>query len=194
MATPYRFSIRRRARSRGAVFVEALVVISALSLGLAALLYFRDLYLRQLSAARLARGAALAHALAACESNAPAEWLGRDLADYRSLSPRQERQLVRGGTSRGGGVRGDGGRAARLLAGSGSATSDGEGLLNPITDADVSGRAVLRGQGATRGGVLFQGQARSRSFVSCGEEVRDGDYDQVVPMIRDEAAALFGMR
>jgi hypothetical protein len=30
--------------------------------------------------------------------------------------------------------------------------------------------------------------------VSCGEEVKDGDYDQLLPMIRDEAAALFGMR
>lgn len=194
MATSTLHSFHCRARARGAVFVESLVVISALSLCLTALVYFRDLYLRQLSAASLARSAALAHALGACKGNAPEQWLGRDLADYRSLSPRQEQKPVRGGAGRGRGVRGDGGRAARLLAGSGSATSDGEGLLNPITDADVSGRALLQGQGASGRGVLFQGQARSRSFVSCGEEVKDGDYDQLVPMIRDEVAALFGMR
>lgn len=187
MATSVRRSARRRARA--AVFVEALVVISTLSLCFAALVYLRDLYLRQLSAASLARSAALAHALGACKSNAPEQWLGRDLAGYRSHTPRQQRQPVRGGAGRGAGVRGDGGRAARLFASSGAATSDGEGLLNPVTDADVSGQAALRGQG-----VVFQGQARSRSFVSCGEEVRDGDYDQLLPMIRDEAAALFGMR
>ncbi len=180
---------RRRARARGAIFVEALVVISALSLCFAGLVYFRQLYLRQLSSAQLARGAALAHALAACKSNAPEAWLGRDLADHRSLTPARERQPARGGSGRGGSLRGDGGRAARLFGGSGAATSDGEGLLNPITTADVSGQALLRGQG-----VLYQGEARSRSFVSCGEEVKQGDYEQLVPMIRDEAAALFGMR
>lgn len=193
MATSLSLS-RRRSQVRAAVFVEALVVISALSLCFAALVYFRDLYVRQLSTLRLARGAALAHALAACKGNAPEQWLGRDLVDYRSHTPRQDRTPVRGGAGRGAGVRGDGGRAARLFGGSGSATSDGEGLLNPITDADVSGQALLRGPGANGRGTLFQGQARSRSFVSCGEEVKDGDYDQLIPMIRDEAAALFGMR
>jgi hypothetical protein len=187
-------SLRRRARARAAVFVEAVVVISTLSLCFGALIYFRDLYLRQLSTARLARSAALAHALGACKSNSPEQWLGRDLSDYRSLTPRQQRQPVRGGAGRGAGGRGDGGRASRLFAGSGSATSDGEGLLNPITDADVSGRAQLRGGGPTRRGLSFQGEARSQSFVSCGEEVKNGDYDQLIPMIRDEASALFGMR
>jgi hypothetical protein len=186
-------SARPRASRRGAVFVEALIVSSALSLGFGALVYFRDLYLRQLSAQRLARGAALAHALAGCKSNAPERWIGRDLADYRSNTPRQTRQSARGGAAPNGRVGGDGGRAARLFGSSGSATSDGEGLLNPITDADVSGLARLRGR-AAGGRALFEGQARSRSYVSCGEEPKDGDYDQLIPMIRDEASALFGMR
>jgi hypothetical protein len=171
-----------------------LIVISALTLGLSGLAYFRDLYLRQLSAMRLARAAALAHALAGCKDNAPASWLGRDLADYRASGAGADRQSARGGGSPKPLAGGDGGRAARLFGGSGSATSDGEGLLNPITDADVSGTARLRGQRDGRTATLFQGQARSRSSVSCGEAVRDGDFDQLIPVIRDEAAALFGMR
>jgi hypothetical protein len=184
---------RLRRRRRGAVFVESLIVISALTLGLSALVYFRDLYLRQLSALRLARGAALAHALAGCKGNAPARWLGRDLADYRAGGGAAARESARSNTGSTPLAGGDGGRAARLFGGSGSATSDGEGLLNPITDADVSGTARVRGQRDGRSATLFSGQARARSYVSCAEEMRDGDFDQLLPVIRDEAAALFGM-
>lgn len=191
-APAHRF--RSRARSRGAVFVESLIVISALTLGLGSLVYFRDLYLRQLSALRLARGAALAHALAGCKDNEPASWIGRDRADYRVSGAAPDRQAARGSVSSKPLAGGDGGRAARLFGGSGSATGDGEGLLNPITDADVSGTARVRGQRDGRAATLFEGRARSRSYVSCGEEVRDGDFDQLLPVIRDEAAALFGMR
>jgi hypothetical protein len=185
--------LRIRARRRGAVFVESLIVISALALGLSGLVYFRDLYLRQLSAMRLARGAALAHALAGCKGNPPARWIGRDLADYRSSGAGADRQSARGSSSKTV-AGGDGGRAARLFGSSGSATSDGEGLLNPITDAEVSATARVRGQREGRAATLFEGQARSRSFVSCADEVRDGDFDQLLPVIRDEAAALFDMR
>jgi hypothetical protein len=194
MPQPVACRFRSRARRRGAALVESLIVISALTLGLSGLIYFRDLYLRQLSAMRLARGAALAHALAGCKDNSPASWIGRDLADYRASVAGADRQSARGSGSSKPLAGGDGGRAARLFGGSGSATSDGEGLLNPISDADVSGTARVRGQRAGRAATLFQGQARSRSYVSCGEEVKDGDFDQLLPVIRDEAAALFGMR
>jgi hypothetical protein len=194
MLNPAAHRLRARARRRGAVFVESLIVISALTLGLSGLVYFRDLYLRQLSALRLARGAALAHALAGCKEDAPASWLGRDLADYRVSGAPPERQSARGSGSSRPLAGGDGGRAARLFGGAGSATSDGEGLLNPITDADVSGTARVQGQREGRAATLFEGRARSRSYVSCAEEVRDGDFDQLLPVIRDEAAALFGMR
>jgi hypothetical protein len=194
MQQPAPISTRVQTRRRGAVFVEALVVISALSLGLSGLVYFRELYLHQLSALRLARAAALAHALAGCKDNTPARWLGKDLADQRASGSGQDKQSARAGTSSRPVAAGDGGRAARLFGRSGSATSDGEGLLNPISDADVSALARVRGLRDGRATTLFEGQARSRSYVSCGEEVKDGDFEQLIPMIRDEAAALFGMR
>jgi len=190
--------------SRGAAFVEALIVISALTLGLVGLSFFREVYVRQLVAMRLARASVIAHALAACKANEPKQWVGRDLDVYTSDAPGAERETARGvaphasappaAASPSGGP--DRARAARLIGSSGAGTSDGEGLLNPIA---TYGFSRVTGQGTrTRepsgAKPSFSQRVGSRSYVSCGEEVKAGQYDQIIPMIRDEAQTLFGMK
>src|SRR3954464_5353524 len=85
----------RRRRTRGAIFLEAIVVISALTLGVIALAYVRDLYVQQMSVARLTRAAVIAHSMAGCKTNQPREWLGRDLAEYTSEGSNQDPQSAR---------------------------------------------------------------------------------------------------
>jgi Tfp pilus assembly protein PilX len=51
----------RRARARGAVMVEALIVISLLILGFIGLAFFREYYVKSLVASRLARGSILVY-------------------------------------------------------------------------------------------------------------------------------------
>jgi hypothetical protein len=190
---PY-FVTRRHVR--GAVFVESVIVISALSLGLLGLVFFRDFYVKQLGAMRLARASVIAHSMVGCKANAPRDWVGRDLGNYVTTKPEQDKRPVRGknATSAAPASAGDNGRASRLLGKTGGTTSDGEGLLNPITDSDFSGKNRVTASNGERLGksqTMFQARAHSRSFVTCGDEVKDGDYDKILEMVKDEAIALF---
>jgi hypothetical protein len=189
---------RGRAGARGAVFVEAIIVISALSLGLVGLVFMRDAYERRLGALRLARASVLAHSMAGCKANQPSAWVGPDLGRYAAAESEPQRNTARGPqASSATASADDGGRSKRLLDKSGTTSSDGEGLLNPIASADFSGHASVRvadGAALARKRTVFEARPRSRSFVTCGDEVKDGDYDKVLEMVKDEARALFNTR
>lgn len=184
-----------RARRRGAVFVEAVIVISALTLGLTGIVFFRDSYQKRLGVLRLGRASAIAHAMTGCKANPPREWIGPDLGSYSTTEPKQDSESAPGSSSQSGATTSDddGGRSKRLLNKSGTTTSDGEGLLNPITTSEFAGKSRVVANDGSLGGkrTLFEAHPRSRSFVTCGDEVKDGDYDQVLAMIKDEAQALF---
>lgn len=187
--------IQLHPRQRGAAFVEAVLVISALTLALTGLVFFRDLYLTQLGVQRLARASVMAHSLAGCKGNAPRQWLGRDLGAYVSRTPREERAPTSSGNAAAPPRSRD--RATRLLGASSTASSDGQGVLNPITSADLSGSASVTAdtRGARRANAaVFSASPRARSYVSCGEEVKQGDYDELIVMIKDEAQSLFSLR
>src|SRR3954467_10719871 len=92
----YQRRAARRAGRRGAGFVEAVVVISTLTLGLVALMYVRDLYVKQLGAARLTRAAVIAHSMAGCKTNQPRDWLAKDLDGYTTGGTTQDQQSARG--------------------------------------------------------------------------------------------------
>jgi hypothetical protein len=190
--------LRRGARSatRGAVFLEAIVVISALTLGLIALVYVRDLYVKQLGASRLTRAAVIAHSMAGCKTNQPRDWLGKDLAEYTTQGVNQDQQSARGKDNGGAPAgAGDSAKASSLLQRSGATSSDGKGLLNPITEAEFAGQAKATGkEGALTGRsqTVFSGRVRAKSFVSCGDEVKDGDFDRVMGVMKDEISNLLG--
>jgi hypothetical protein len=184
-----------RADERGAVFLEAIVVISALTLGLIALTYVLDLYVKQMAVARLTRAAVIAHSMAGCKGNQPREWLGKDLSNYTTQGANQDRQSARGRDNGGAASGANSARARNLVQRSGATSSDGQGMLNPITDAEFGGLAKASGRegGPTsRNQTVFSGRVRARSFVSCGDEVKDGDFDRVMGVMKDEISNLLG--
>lgn len=190
--------VPRRSRARGAVFVESLIVISALSLGLVGLVFMRDAYGKRLGVLRLARASVIAHSMAGCKANQPSAWIGPDLQRYSASDAEPEATTARGAqTQTTTSSDDDGGRSKRLLDKSGTTSSDGEGLLNPIASSDFAGHArvqVADGAALGREHTVFESSPRSRSFVTCGDEVKDGDYDKVLEMVKDEAQALFNTR
>src|SRR5882757_5582115 len=189
---PRRAEADRRA-ARGAIFVEAIVVISALTLGLLGLIYVHELYVKQLGTMRLARAAVIAHSMAGCKANQARDWLGKDLSNYTSKNPNQDEQSAHGKDS-GGGAPAAADSASGMLQRSGVTSSDGKGLLNPITDSEFGGEARVSGKGSaglSRSQTVFSGQVRSKSFVSCGDEVKDGDFDRVFGVAKDEISNLF---
>ena len=183
-----------RCHARGAVFLEAAVVISALTLGLLVLSYVRALYVEQMAVSRLARAAVIAHSMAGCKSNQPREWLGRDLAEYTMQGESRDSQPAQGKDNGGAATAPSSAKANNLVQRSGATSSDGKGLLNPITDAELAGLAqatAKEGGRSSRTRTVFAGRVRAKSFVSCGDEVKDGDFDRVLGVMRDEISSLF---
>jgi len=180
---------RNRGRERGAALVESLILTSALCLGLLGLVYFRELYTTQLRVQRLARASAIAHSMAACTANSPEQWLDLDLDVYQSNTPLQD-QMPAAGSAR---TRArpqnpaEARRARRFVESSGTGTSSGEGLLNPVTTTDVSGAVSASGADSE-----FVGEGRGRSFVGCGDAVKQHRYPDLVSKMAEEFSALFG--
>jgi Tfp pilus assembly protein PilX len=177
------------ASQRGAVLVEALILVSTLVLCFMGLVYFRDLYLDQLRVLRLARASAIAHSLAACTANSPELWLDRDLGSYQSNTPVQD-QLPAAGSAR---TRArplntaEARRARGFIQSSGAGSSDGDGLLNPVTTTDLSGSASVSGSH-----TQFQGESRALSYVSCSDGVKQHRYADLVNQLSQEFTSLFG--
>ena len=183
-----------RRSARGAVFLEAIVVISTLTLMLIALVYVRDLYVEQMAVSRLTRAAVIAHSMAGCKGNQARQWLAKDLAAYTAQGENQDSQSARGKDD--GGTSGPGSaKANNLVQRSGATSSDGKGLLNPITDAEFGKLVQATAKGTTptsRSRTVFSGRVRAKSFVSCGDEVKDGDFDRVLGVMKDEVSNLLG--
>jgi hypothetical protein len=183
---------RRRAQ-RGAIFVEAVIVISTLTLCLLGLCYVRDLYVRQLGVSRLARAAVIAHSMAGCKGELARDWLREDVGRYELHEPNQEQQAAHGKDSAAAPAAAPAGsHAGGLLQRAGGTSSDGKGVLNPITDAELSGQARASDRPLLNGGraELFSGKVRARSYVSCGDEVKDGDFDRIFGVLKDDIGNL----
>jgi hypothetical protein len=168
------------------VFVEAVMVISILTLGLMGLAFFRKLYVNELHVQRLSRAAALAHAMSGCDERETEGWIAGDLANFTALTPTQESQPALGNEP--GAIPAD---AGGFLSNNGVTTQNGEGILNHITIADLSGSAaVSSGPDATGNGKSFQADLRAISYVSCGDEVEKRQYTGVLDMLESQLRGL----
>ncbi len=181
----WRRRARRRARTRGAMLVEALIVSSLLILGFMGLVFFRAYYTKTLLATRLARGSSLVYSMTGCEdSNHPRTWIGnKDLANLTAAAPNGGSQPAQSGTNNPATASEEGGSVLSNLPG---LTQDGGGIMNPITMSDLSGRVRLRSSSGTLSPqrTVFDQEVRARSFVSCGDPIRDGDFGDVIKYIR----------
>jgi hypothetical protein len=185
------FSTRRR-RQRGAILVEAVIVISTLTLGLLGLAFFRDFYIDQIKVSRLARASVIAHSMVGCEQDGR-EWIGRDLGAFTGFNPQQQDQAATGDTAASYAPGADAPPVAgQLLEQAPGTTSGGEGLLNPISTSGVAGQVRAAANGPT-GGRVFEAVVKSNSFVTCGDEVRKRDVEEVLDMTKDQLMMLLGM-
>lgn len=187
-----RTSRARLARERGAILVEAAIVIAALTLGLMGLMFFRAFYIKQLTASRLARASVLAHSMVGCNGSQPRDWIGRrDLANLTAANPGApsndpavgQNQTTSASSS---------GTAGNVLSKLGGVTGDGKGVLNPITDADLTGHVSLSSGGGllSQKRTVFESNVHSKSFVSCGERVREGNVKEVLRTILGDLGGL----
>jgi hypothetical protein len=186
-ATPANARLRGGRSERGAALVEALIVISLLILGFAGTVFFRDFYVKTLLATRLARGSVLAYSMTGCGSNnEPAQWIGRlDLASLTAARPNSARAPA-AGRNNGANARSTG-KAGEVMSRVPGLSDDGGGIMNPTATSDLSGRVRVR----TSDGALstprtfFDSPVHARSFVSCSDPVRNGDFGEVLDYIGD---------
>lgn len=172
---------------RGAMFVEAAIVISLLTLGLLGLIFFRDYYVKHLKVSRLARASVIAHSMTGCGNETPGQWIGtRDLEPFEASGPRERREPANAENREGAASSGDS-RATSILGDIGGTTSDGSGIINPMMTSEVTGESAV----TTSSGFLdtsrrrvFENDVRSQAHVSCGDPVREGDFEEAIGYIR----------
>jgi hypothetical protein len=182
-------------RQRGAILVEAAITVTTLTLGLLGLAFFRDFYIDQIKVSRLARASALAHSMRGCDPDGQ-EWLGRDLGTFTNASAEPQNQTAAADPTLGSYAPAADAPpvAGQLLEQAPGTTRSGEGLLNPITTAGVGGEVQASARGSSAApGMAFQATVLSRSFVSCGDEVRRGDIEEVLDMTKDQLSNFIGM-
>lgn len=165
--------------------VEALIVISLLILGFMGIAFFREFYTKTLVASRLARGSILVYSMTGCgNNNEPAQWIGRpDLANLSAARPDSASQPAAGSGTDARATADE--EAGSVLSRVPGLNGDGSGILNPMTNSDLTGRTRAR----TSTGALapertiFDAQVRARSFVSCGDPIRNGRFGDVIGYI-----------
>ena len=174
--------MRGRLRERGAAMVEAAIVISLLTLGLMGLMFFRYYYVKELTAARLARASVLAYSMGGCDAQEPKDWIGiKDRIDLTVSAPdAPDSQPATGKDVKDAATSSDSG-ANGFLDGLGL-TGDGRGVLNPITKSHLEGKVAINSKPGllAPSKTIFKGDVRSSSYVTCGEKPKPGNVGTVV--------------
>lgn len=191
----HRASLRRRVDARGAAFIEALIVVSFMVLALAGMMYFKMFYMKQLWAMRLARASAIAYSMGACQTdvNKPDDWLGDDIRALSSGVPEknEEEATDPSGDAAFDENNEDSGQFSEKTPG---VASEGTGIVNEMVVTSFSGEARVTeppsGLFETESKDVFKGEVRSRSHVSCSDQVRDGGIEGLIQEIIEMVKAL----
>lgn len=177
---------------RGAAMVEAAIVISLLILGLMGLMFFRTFYIKQMLASRLARASILAYSMNGCERQEPLDWIGRkDRVNLRVGPPDSNREPAVGENQDQSASPSDP-KTSRMMEGTDTLSADGRGVLNPVTNSDLSGLVTLNSEQGllTPSKTVFSNPVHARSFVTCGEPRREGNVRGVLDSLMDKLKSL----
>jgi hypothetical protein len=167
---------------RGAIFVEALIIVASFTLMFMGMVFFRMLYIHSTITSRLARGGAIAYSMSGCDAVTPKDWIGTDAKKYNVLPPNppssdsvptNETTQAQNSTEASG--------ATGKIPGLG-----GKNFLNPIgevSDETNVGASTVGSFGRTK--TVFKKHLSPRSYVTCGDIVRDGDFDEVFGYVKD---------
>lgn len=153
-------------RQRGAIFVEAIVVVSVFVICFMGVIYFRTLFVEKLRVQRVARAAALSHAMAACKG-APT-----GTPELKGAVPRA------GGNAKvSDSLRGTTARADSILDVFGQSNP-----LNPTTEVGLMTNVSTSttDDGRTSG---FSATVASTSYVSCADEVTNEQFGAIVDKV-----------
>jgi len=171
-------SASARFKKRGAILVEAAIVIASFVLFFMGIVYFRMFYTKQIRMGRLARASTIAYSMGACEASDPGEWARPDISKQttQATSNNQNEKVEKKESTSPGGEQSN--EAQGMLSEIPGAGSD-DSWLNPIGHLGLSTEA----RSSDRPGKGFKGTASSTSFVSCGDKVRPGQYDEILGII-----------
>jgi len=174
---------RERARHhRGAILVEAAIVVSTFVLLMLGLVFFRHLYVGKEKMSRLARGAAIAHSMGGCKHNDPRTWLGPDLGDYDPSGSSSQEETAPSDKN----TNPQGSPEATNITDKMKDMNGGSGFLNPIFTAVAAGEVSVSTSRSTVGRrTVFQKELRPKSYVTCGDEVRGRDYGEVIGYVKE---------
>ena len=175
----------QRRNTRGAAMVEALIVVSILVLGFMGLVFFKQMYVGQLHAQRVARASIIAHGMGACEANYAPDWAGEDVgnsaanqglpseeaADGAAASQVSDGAASGPSTSTTPPNTGADSRAAPVVNGLEQTTPDGNGFLNKIAGNEFTSKVEVNTNQGTARESRFRADVRSTAFVSCGDPV-----------------------
>jgi hypothetical protein len=184
---PRRTALVRRGRSRGVVFVEAVIIVTTMTLFFMAIIFFRSVYVKKVRTQSLARASAIAYSMGGCENNDPTAWAGRDLGGNAASSRTDEEQIPKQnpeGYTPEPKPTGDGTEKAEGIMDKLPQTGNDDSILNPVARIGLADEASV----TTRDGALgprrgFTHAVTARSHVSCGDVVRDGDFDEIVDVV-----------
>jgi hypothetical protein len=177
-------SCKSRGARRGAVFVESIVVISFFTMCFVGVVYFRELYLGKMRVQRLARASAMAHAMGACKGD-PKAGLEEDLP-VNPPKPPEENPTPGAPLD----LETPPGRARDALNKFGQSKA-GTPLdtITTITITTSAAAGTKANPAAKRNG--FESSVDSRSFVTCADPVRDGQFEEILPHIEDIFSSFF---
>jgi len=165
-------SLRSRRQRRGAVFVEAVIIITSLVLFLMGMMFFRRVYYNKLFVMRAARGATLAYAMGGCKANEPKSWLKNDKPPAASNANGQDKSSQPTTASPPSDA-----KAKAVYDSLPQAGTDGN-FLNPINKVTLSTPVTVLSN--NKG---FNSDIGSISFVTCDDVVRNGDFGEMVDKI-----------
>ena len=174
----------KRRRPRGAMLVEALIVISVFIVCLSVAIWFRMVYLEKLANQDYARAGTLAFAMTGCQGD-PAAALTPDMGTRTSTSGSQTGQAPKSNV-----VGGNAGAPLQKVTGSNDAT-----VANQVTSVNVSRKLTLsNGKSSVPGDTIFSQDVGSISYVSCGDPLpEDGanPYDGIGSEVGSALGGLF---
>ena len=171
---------RSRATSRGAAFVESIIVISFFIMALAGIIYFKELYRTKIRASRIARASTILYAMSGCPEGAGnAAGTAKDREGLAPSSDKDDKQVQN--TSASGGLNTqESQKAAGNIAGTSGV------FLNPITSIGMRGLSKVKvSRGILPSNTLFKGDVKSVSYASCPDKVRNGDFDEVIGYVKE---------
>ncbi len=170
---------KRPSRTRGAAFVEAVIVISFFILALSGIVYFKTLYRTKIRASRIARASTIQYAMIGCPEGAGVA--AGTAEDRKGLAPSgdSENAQVKNNSDTGGL------NDPKSQAAAGSIAGTSGFFLNPITKIGMFGAPKVTVKRGFLSEDSFKGTVKSISYASCPDKVRNGDFDEVIGYVKD---------